>query len=132
MHQREYTVFLRPRDNGITLHTMFYANEVAHVEEYGKIEDGKINPQEVKLAEQLVLALAGDFNIKEYKDEYQERLDALIDAKLKGKSIAVSPEVPVAPVIDIMQALKQSLAASKPGPKQAPAAEPKKARRKAG
>ena len=39
MHQREYTVFLRPRQHGLTLHTMYYSNEVANVAEYGKNED---------------------------------------------------------------------------------------------
>jgi len=112
MHQREYTVFLRPRKRGLTLHTMFYSNEIAAVPEYGKYDDTKLNPQEVKLAEQLVQTLAADFNPKEYRDEFQERLNALIEAKLRGHSIAVAPEAPRAPVIDIMQALKKSLAAS--------------------
>jgi DNA end-binding protein Ku len=39
MHQREYTVFLRPRQHGLTLHTMYYSNEIANVAEYGKNED---------------------------------------------------------------------------------------------
>jgi DNA end-binding protein Ku len=59
-----------------------------------------------------VQTLAADFNPKEYRDEFQERLNALIEAKLRGHSIAVAPEAPRAPVIDIMQALKKSLAAS--------------------
>jgi DNA end-binding protein Ku len=112
MHQREYTVFLRPRKHGLTLHTMFYSNEIAAVPEYGKYEDTKLNPQEVKLAEQLVQTLAADFNPKEYRDDFQEHLDALIEAKLRGKSIAAAPEPARAHVIDIMQALKQSLAAT--------------------
>ena len=139
MHQREYTVFLRPRKHGLTLHTMFYSNEIAAVAEYGKYADTKLNPQEVKLAEQLVQSLDADFNPKEYRDEFQERLNALIEAKLKGRSIAVAPETPRAPVIDIMQALKQSLAAS--GKREearpevsrpAPAAVARRQRRKAG
>ncbi len=112
MHQREYTVFLRPRKHGLTLHTMYYSDEIATVAEYGKYEDTKINPQEVRLAEQLVQSLAADFNPREYRDEFQERLNALIEAKLKGQSIAVVPEAPRAPVIDIMQALKKSLVAT--------------------
>ncbi len=139
MHQREYTVFLRPRKHGLTLHTMYYSNEIADVAEYGKNEDAKLNPQEVKLAEQLVQSLAADFNPKEYRDEFHERLNALIEAKLKGRSIAAAPEAPRAPVIDIMRALKKSLAArakkeearpemSRP----APAAVARRQRRKAG
>lgn len=112
MHQREYTVFLRPRKHGLTLHTMFYSNEIANVAEYGKYQETKLNPQEVKLAEQLVQSLAADFNPRQYRDEFQERLNALIEAKSKGRSIAAAPETPRAPVIDIMEALKRSLAAT--------------------
>src|SRR3984885_15710334 len=54
MHQREYTVFIRARDNGLTLHTMYYANEIARVEGYGGKYDAKLRPEEVKLADQLV------------------------------------------------------------------------------
>jgi DNA end-binding protein Ku len=138
MHQREYTVFLRPRNHGLTLHTMYYSNEIANVAEYGKNGDAKLNPQEVKLAEQLVQSLAADFNPKEYRDKFQERLNALIEAKLKGQSIAVAPEAPQAPVIDIMQALKKSLAASKKEEarpeisRPAPAVVARRQRRKAG
>src|SRR5260370_14368783 len=60
MHQREYTVFLRPRKHGMTLHTMFSSSEIATVAEYGKYEETKLNPQDVKLAEKLVQSLAAD------------------------------------------------------------------------
>ena len=123
MHQREYTVFIRPRDNGLTLHTMFYANEIQHVAQYGK-DDVKVTPQEVKLAQQLVATLSAHFKPEEYHDDFQVRLNALIEAKLKGKTIAVSPESPRAPVIDMMEALKRSLAASSGG-KKPPKNEPK-------
>jgi DNA end-binding protein Ku len=138
MHQREYTVFLRPRSHGLTLHTMFYPNEIASVEEYGKYDDVKLNPQEVKLAEQLVRSLAADFNPKQYHDEFQQRLNALIEAKLKGKVVAAAPEVHYAPVIDIMQALKKSLAATGASRQEQPVSGPvsataaRRQRRKAG
>ena len=91
---------------------MFYSNEIADIAEYGKHDETKLNPQEVKLAEQLVETLAADFNPRQYRDEFQERLRALIEAKSKGKSIAVAPQPAPAHVIDIMQALKKSLAAT--------------------
>ncbi len=138
MHQREYTVFLRPRKHGLTLHTMYYTNEIATVPEYGKQDDSKLNPQELKLAEQLVQSLDADFNPRQYRDEFQERLNQLIEAKMKGRSIAAEPEAPRAPVIDIMEALKKSLAAtSKKQEEPRPEAQPARAvarrqRRKAG
>src|SRR6202050_2309145 len=110
MHQREYTVFIRARDNGLTLHTMYYANEIAAVEGYGKKYDIKLKPDEVKLADQLVENLSAPFKPEAYKDEFQERLSQLIEAKLKGKTVAVAPAAGKAPVIDMMQALKKSLA----------------------
>ena len=112
MHQREYTVFIRPRDNGLTLHTMYYANEIASVENYGKTYDGKLKPEEVKLAGQLVESLTAPFHPRQYHDEFQERLNALIESKLKGQTLALPAKTHArAPVIDMMEALKRSLAA---------------------
>jgi len=116
MHQREYTVFIRPRDNGLTLHTMFYQNEIASVEGYGKNYDIKLKPQEVKLANQLVESLSAPFKPQAYRDEFQARLNDLIEAKLKGRTVIAAPKAPHrAPVIDMMEALKKSLAAGHAG-----------------
>jgi len=54
MHQRENTIFIRAKNNGLTLHTMYYQNEIAAVEGYGKNYNVKLKPEEVKLADQLV------------------------------------------------------------------------------
>jgi hypothetical protein len=112
MHQREYVIFIRPRSGGLTVHTMYFANEIRQVAEYGKTADVKLKPQEIKLAEQLVESLSTDFDARQYHDEYQQRLRALIEAKSKGRQVAVVAEPRRAPVIDIMQALKKSLAAA--------------------
>ncbi|MGA8870776.1 MAG: Ku protein, partial [Candidatus Acidiferrales bacterium] len=110
MHQREYTAFIRPYDRGLALHTMYYANEVREAPGYGKTEGVKLNPKEVKLAEQLVENLSGEFHIQKYRDEFQERLHALIEAKRRGHETASDlPQPRRAPVIDMMTALKQSL-----------------------
>jgi DNA end-binding protein Ku len=138
MHQHEYTVIIRPRAHGLTLHTMYYANEVRDVPEYGQTGDVKVKPEEIKLAKQLVDSLTGEFDPKRYRDEYQDRLKALVDAKLEGRQIATAPEPQLAPVIDMMEALKKSLAAREVAPKKPPvraeaeeAAAPKRASRKA-
>ncbi|MFZ0922136.1 MAG: Ku protein [Candidatus Acidiferrales bacterium] len=112
MHQREYTVFIRPYDHGLALHTMYFANEIREAPGYGKTEEIKLKPQEVKLAGQLVENLSEPFRINKYHDEFQDRLKALIEAKLKGREVAAVPERHRAPVIDMMAALKKSLAAS--------------------
>ena len=131
MHQREYIVFIRPYDEGLTLHTMYFANEVREAPGYGDVDHVKLAPQEIKLAEQLVSTLSEPFDLKKYHDEYQERLKELIEAREKGEDIAAIPQPKRAPVIDIMSALKQSLAKrgahareetrAKPGPARAAA-----------
>jgi DNA end-binding protein Ku len=112
MHQREYTVFIRPYDHGLALHTMYFANEIREAPGYGQTDEIKLKPQEVKLAEQLVENLSKPFHLSKYHDEFQDRLKALVQAKLKGKEVAAAPEPHRAPVIDMMTALKKSLAAS--------------------
>ncbi|HWO31390.1 MAG TPA: Ku protein [Candidatus Acidoferrum sp.] len=131
MHQREYTIFIRARNNGLTLHTMYYQNEIAAVDGYGKKYDIKLKPDEVKLADQLVENLSAPFKSEAYKDEFQERLNQLIEAKLKGKTVTAAPTTGKAPVIDMMQALKKSLATrqSSKGPKIAAAGTPRQQRK---
>jgi DNA end-binding protein Ku len=109
MHQREYTVFIRPRNHGLTIHTMYFVNEIRMVEGYGKLVDVKLKPQEIKLAEQLVESLEDDFQPQQYHDTFQERLKALIEAKREGKPIIDEERPRRAPVIDMMEALKRSL-----------------------
>jgi len=110
MHQREYTVFIRPRSHGLTVHTMYYVNEIRKVEGYGKItHEVKLRPKEIKLAEQLVESLSEDFKPQQYHDTYQENLKALIEAKRHGKTIVEEEAPKRAPVIDMMEALKRSL-----------------------
>src|SRR6202030_4074684 len=109
MHQREYTIFIRARNHGLTLHTMYYQNEIAAVAGYGKNYDIKVKPEEVRLAEQLVESLTSRFKPEAYKDEFQARLQELIEAKLEGKTLTPTPKREKAPVIDMMEALKRSL-----------------------
>lgn len=110
MHQREYTVFIRPRANGLTIHTMFFDNEIRKVEGYGKLDENiKLKPQEIKLAEQLVDTLSEDFDPRQYHDTFQENLKALIAAKQEGKTLVEEPKAGRAPVIDMMEALRRSL-----------------------
>ena len=112
MFQREYVVLIRPYDHGLALHTMHFAGEIREAPGYGKNEDIKLKPQEIKLAEQLVASLSEDFHVEQYHDEFEDRLKALIEAKRKGKAIAVPPHPRRAPAIDITTALKRSLAAT--------------------
>lgn len=109
MHQREHTVFLRPYDRGIALHTMYFANEIRQAPGYGENEGVKLTAQEMKLAEQLVENLSEEFDLRKYHDEFEARLQSLIEAKQKGQPISAAPHPRRAPVIDMMAALKKSL-----------------------
>jgi DNA end-binding protein Ku len=110
MHQREYTVFIRPRNRGIAVHTMYFQNEIREVPGYGEQPRNlHLKPQEIKLAEQLIETLSEDFNPAKYHDTFQERLRALIEYKQKGKTFTEEPVPRQAQVIDMMEALKKSL-----------------------
>ncbi len=117
MHQREYTVFLRPYDHGIALHTMYFANEIREAPGYGNADHVKLTPQEVKLADQLVDNLSEPFHVNKYHDQFETRLRALIEAKQKGRDIGVTLHPRRAPVIDMMTALKKSLETTAQGRK---------------
>jgi DNA end-binding protein Ku len=125
MHQRDYTVFLRPYDKGLLLHTMYFANEIRELPQYGVLEPISVKPQELKLTEQLIASLTEPFKPKQYHNEFQDRLRKLIESKQEGKAIEIAPGSKRAPVIDMMTALKKSLAASSPSsasPKKSPRA----------
>jgi len=109
MHNREYTVILRPQGGGIMLHTMYYAGEVRVVEQYGK-SDVEVRENEVKMAHQLIQALAGKFEPEKFHDTFEENLRELIKARLEGKEVKAVAKPKPAPVTDLMAALKQSLA----------------------
>src|SRR5438094_671261 len=110
MHNREYTVFLRPHQGGLMLHTMYYADEVRSVEDFGA-PDVELKEAEVKVAHQLIEALAAEWDPEKYHDSFQDNLKKLIETKLEGGEITpVEKPKKLAPVVDLMAALKQSLA----------------------
>jgi DNA end-binding protein Ku len=111
MHQRERTVILRPYRGGLTLHTLYYPNEIRDVTGYGKNDATNLKKQEIALAEQFAKGLVASFRPEKFHDEYQERVKKLIESKEKGTT-APKPEnaARLAPVVDLMTALKQSIA----------------------
>ncbi len=123
MHQREHVVFIRPTMGGLMLHTIYYANEVREADDFGKPGNVQINEKELQMAKMFVDALAAPFQPDKFQDTYQEKLKEMIEAKMEGRRITEAPQ-PAAPspVVDLMAALKASIAAaSKEAPAQAPA-----------
>jgi DNA end-binding protein Ku len=130
LHQREQIVLMRPYHNGIVLHTLFFAAEVREVAEYGKVENLTLQKPEIQLAEQFIEQLKAGFDPEQYKDEYQQRVLELVETKRAGQVIAGQAPAPkLAPVIDLMEALKKSIADRGNIPAPAPVAvEPSKKR----
>jgi DNA end-binding protein Ku len=84
---------------------------VRQVDQFGKTGGIELKDAEVKVAHQLVEALAADFDPKKYSDTFEENVKKLIQARLEGKEVTPveKPRKP-APVVDLMAALKESLA----------------------
>jgi DNA end-binding protein Ku len=111
IHQRERTVILRPYRGGLTLHTLYYPDEIRDVAGYGKNNANNLKKTEIALAEQFATGLIAPFRPEKYHDEYQERVKKLIESKEKGTAAPKPEKTPrLAPVVDLMTALKQSIA----------------------
>jgi len=111
MHQRERTVILRPYQGGLTLHTLYYPNEIHDVAGYGKNNAANLRKPEITLAEQFAKGLVASFRPEKFHDEYQERVKKLIESKEKGTAAPKQEKTTrLAPVVDLMTALKQSIA----------------------
>jgi DNA end-binding protein Ku len=113
MHNREHIVIFRPGPQGLMMHTMYYANEVRKVDEF-RTDVSLVKEKEVELARMLVESLAATFEPEKYHDAYRDNLQSMIDAKIKGKEVVTPPSREPSKIIDIMEALKQSLASRKP------------------
>jgi DNA end-binding protein Ku len=119
LHQRERTAIIRPYDQGLTLHTFYYANEIHKVKEYGKTAIRDLKKQEIALGEQFAKTLVKPFHPQDFRDEHEQKVRELIESKTKGRA-APKPEKKtqqLAPVIDLMSALKKSLAKVPPASK---------------
>ncbi|HEV2417344.1 MAG TPA: Ku protein [Terriglobia bacterium] len=108
MRQREYLVAIRARDGGLTLHTLFFASEVRAAPEYGH-SGADVRLEELKLAKEVIAKMSTHFRPEKYRDEYQAKLKQLLSAKSKGKKAPEARKRKLAPVIDMMDALKKSL-----------------------
>lgn len=110
---KQYLVLLRPLKNVIILQQLRYPDEVRPLDEVpvGTVESKE---SELKLAVQLIDQItSAAFEPAQYEDEVRKRMQAAIDRKIQGQEIASAPEQPRAQIVDIMEALKASLAARK-------------------
>jgi DNA end-binding protein Ku len=108
-----HLLLIRPMKNALVMQYLRYADEVKSLSEI-PLPDAKVSDAELGLARQFIGSLAKPtFDITQYKDEYRDRLKDLLDRKVKGESVDLTPAAaPLATVVDLMEALKASLARS--------------------
>jgi DNA end-binding protein Ku len=124
---KEKLCLIRPKGDALALETLFVAEDVysqAEIEE--AVGETSVKDAELELAKQVIGSLEGEFEPTELKSEYRSNLRAMLEAKLAGEEIAKPEPVPETPVVDLMEALKRSVAEAK---KRKPAAKPAKAPR---
>ena len=113
MHQREHTVIIRPGRQGLVLHKMYYQDEIRATDEF-RTNTELVKDKELIMAQSLIDALAAPFEPAKFKDNYRETLRTMIDAKIAGEEVVAAPQSEeIAPVVDIMEALRSSLEALK-------------------
>ncbi len=111
LYGREYLVAVQPRDKGLVMYTMRRANEIRSMDQIDELEGvpSKVKPDEIKLAKQVISNFEGQLDLAEYKDAYQEELQRIIDAKIAGEEVVVTEEETPPKVVNLMDALRQSL-----------------------
>ncbi len=115
MFGREQLVVLRPVGKLLMLSMLSYAADMKDVAEFERDapDAQQVSPEELKLAKSLTDALTDDeFDLAKYKDEYADRLNKLVEAKVKGQEVVAPPDEPAPRVINLMEALKKSIAES--------------------
>jgi DNA end-binding protein Ku len=136
LYGREYLVAVRPHGKGIVMHTLHHAAEIRGMDQVEELNSvpSKVRPEEIKLAKQVIATFEAPLNLKDYKDEYREGLQEIIDAKIAGREI-VSPLVDEPPkVVNLMEALRRSLdrvSEKKKAPAKASVAKPAAKRKRA-
>jgi DNA end-binding protein Ku len=130
---RESVCLVRPRGEGLVLETLYLSEDVYSQAEIDEaMEETDVKKPELELARQIVDGLAADFEPEALTSEYRRDLRALLEAKLRGEEIAEPEPVPEkAPVIDLMEALKASVAAAKSKDGQAEKKAPARSRKRA-
>jgi DNA end-binding protein Ku len=121
---KEHLAALRFRDEAFVLETMYWPDEIREADFGGVDVDSKPRANELEMAQTLIENLTADWDPTQFKDEYREALLRIVEAKINGEEIEVVEAEPAAKVVDLMDALKASVAAAKKESKAAPA--PKK------
>jgi DNA end-binding protein Ku len=111
LYGREYLVAIMPRENGLVMYTLRSAAEVRSMSSIDELKfvAAKMKPDEIKLARQVIGNFETGGDLTQYKDDYQEELRKMIDAKIAGEEIVAPAEEAPPKVVNLMEALRQSL-----------------------
>jgi DNA end-binding protein Ku len=110
---KEHLAALRFVDDAFVLETMFWPDEIRAAEFEGVKVDHKVRSQELEMARQLIANLSGEWNPEEYTDEYREALLSIVEKRIAGEEIEIVEAEAPTKVVDLMSALKASVAAAK-------------------
>lgn len=108
---KENLCLIRPLGDALALETLFFGEDVrssAEIEE--AVAETEVKPAELELARQVIGSLVAEFDPAEFENEYRRDLRAMLEAKLTGQEIAMPEPAPEAPVVDLMEALRRSVA----------------------
>lgn len=128
---KEHLAALRFRDEAFVLETMYWPDEIREADFGGVDVSAKIRPNELEMAQTLIDNLTADWDPAEFKDEYREAMLRIVEAKINGEEIEIVEAAPTAKVVDLMEALKASVAAAKKEPKAEPGPKKKAAKKTA-
>jgi DNA end-binding protein Ku len=110
---KEHLAALRFKDDAFVLETMYWPDEIREADFGAADVHAKVRGQELEMARQLIESLTSDWSPEEYSDEYREQLQKIVEAKVNGEEIEIVEPEPTAKVVDLMEALKASVAAAK-------------------
>jgi len=111
LYGREYLVAVQPKEKGLVMYTMRRSNEIRSMSNIEELESvpSKVKPEEIKLAKAVIENFDAKLNLEDYKDAYQEELQRIIDAKIAGEEVVATEEEAPPKVVNLMDALRQSL-----------------------
>ena len=125
---KENLCLIRPHGDSLALETLFFAEDVRSREEIeDAVAETDVKDAELGLAKQVIESLVGEFQPEDFENQYRGELRTMLEAKLAGQEIARPEPVPETPVIDLMDALRQSVAEAqeRKAPAKEKAAKPK-------
>jgi len=111
LYGREYLVKVEPRERGLVMYTLRHANEIRSMDAIDELTEvpEAVKPDEVKLARQVIGTFEGGLDFRGYRDEYQDGLREIIDAKISGREIVMQETEAPPKVVNLMEALHKSL-----------------------